>query len=74
VQSMAIYLRSFKREPFLVQSIVIAFSTVILALLAAKTWSIVGVSLSYFACTGIIGLIYGIVVFRRARVRQERYV
>ncbi len=74
VQSLAIYLRSFKREPFLVQSIVIAFSTVILALLAAKKWSIVGVSLSYFACTGIIGLIYGIVVFRRARVRQERYV
>jgi len=74
VQSLAIYLRSFKREPFLVQSIVIAFSTIILALLAAKKWSIAGVSLSYFACTGIIGLIYGIVVFRRARVRQERYV
>jgi hypothetical protein len=65
VQSMAIYLRSFKREPFLVQSIVVAVSTVILALLAAKIWSVVGVSLSYFACTGVIGLVYGIVVFRR---------
>src|SRR5712691_8832200 len=64
VQSMAIYLRSFKREPFLVQSIVVAVSTVILALLAAKIWSVVGVALSYFACTGVIGLVYGIVVFR----------
>ena len=67
VQSMAIYLRSFKREPFLVQSIVVAVSTVILAVLAAKAWGIEGVALSYFVCTGVIGLVYGTVVFRRNR-------
>jgi hypothetical protein len=64
VQSMAIYLRSFKREPFLVQSVVVAMSTVISALLAAKTWGVAGVALSYFVCTGLVGLIYAIVVFR----------
>jgi len=65
VQSMAIYLRSFKREPLLAQSIVVSVSTVIFALLAAKTWGVAGVSLSYFVCTGLIGLISGIVIFRR---------
>ena len=67
VQSMAIYVRSSKREPFLVQSIVVAVSTVILTVLAAKAWGVGGVALSYFVCTGVIGLIYGIVVFRRNR-------
>jgi hypothetical protein len=64
VQSIAIYLRSFKREPFLVRSVVVAVSTVILALLAAKTWGVAGVALSYFVCTGVLGLIYGIAVLR----------
>ena len=67
VESMAIYLRSFKREPFLVQSIVVAVATVIFAVLAAKAWGIAGVAFSYFVCTGFIGLVYGMVVFRRNR-------
>jgi hypothetical protein len=71
VQSMAIYLRSFKREPFLVQSAVVAVSTVILALLAAKTWSVAGVAFSYFICTGVIGFVYGMVVFRRNRAANR---
>jgi len=65
VQSMAIYLRSFKREPFLVQSVAVAASTVILALLAVKTWGVAGVGFSYFVCTGVLGLAYGIVIFLR---------
>jgi hypothetical protein len=67
VQSMAIYLRSFKREPFLVQSVMVAVSTVILAPLVAKTWSVAGVALSCFVCTGVVGLVYALVVFRRNR-------
>jgi hypothetical protein len=67
VQCMAIYLRSFKREPFLAQSAVVALSTGILAPLAARTWGVAGVTFGYFVCTGIIGLAYGIVVFRRHR-------
>jgi hypothetical protein len=67
VQSMAIYLRSFKREPFVVQSIVVAVSTVVFAVPAAKAGGIAGVALGYFVCTGLIGLAYGMVVFRRNR-------
>jgi len=67
VQSMAIYLRSFKREPYLVQSIIVAVSTVTLALLTAKRWSVAGVTLSYFVCTGAIGFVYAMVVFHRSR-------
>lgn len=70
VQSMAVYLRSFKREPFLVQSIMVAISTVILALLAARTWSVAGVAFSYFFCTGVVGFVYGVVVFRRDRATK----
>jgi len=71
VQSMAIYLRSFKREPFLVQSVLVAASTVILALLAAQTRGVAGVTFSYFVCTGVLGLTYGIVVFRHASARRS---
>jgi hypothetical protein len=70
VQSMAIYLRSFKREPFLVQSVVVAVFTVILALLAAKVWSVTGVALSYFVCTGAIGFVYALAVFRLSHVHS----
>jgi hypothetical protein len=70
VQSMAIYLRSFKREPFLVQSVVVAVSTVILALLAARVWSVTGVALSYFVCTGAIGFVYALAVFRLSHVHS----
>jgi hypothetical protein len=70
VQSMAIYLRSFKREPFLVQSVVVAVFTVILALLAAKVWSVTGVALSYFVCTGAIGFPYALAVFRLSHVHS----
>lgn len=65
VQSMAIYLRSFKREPFLVQSVIIAVSTVLLSLLTVKTSGSAGVAFVFLLCTGIFGLISGTVVFRR---------
>lgn len=66
VQSMAIYLRSFKREPFLGQSILTAVLTVVLAFLAVKTRGTNGVAVSYFVSTGVVGLAYGFVVFQRS--------
>jgi hypothetical protein len=65
VQSMAIYLRSFKREPLLVQSVVIAVSTVLLALLTVRTSGSAGVAFIFLLCTGIFGLILGIFIFHR---------
>jgi hypothetical protein len=65
VQSMAVYLRSFKREPFLVQSVVIAISTVFFSLLTVKTWGTAGAAFIFLFCTGIFGLISGTVIFHR---------
>jgi hypothetical protein len=64
VESMAIYLRSFKREPFLIQSAAVAALTVLLSLVTAKAWGTAGVTASYFLCTGGIGLVLGTTTFR----------
>jgi len=64
VQSMAIYLRSFKREPFLFQSIVIAALSILLLFLTVRTFGTAGVALSYFLCTGIVGMIFAATIFR----------
>jgi O-antigen/teichoic acid export membrane protein len=64
VQSMAIYLRSFKREPFLVQSIVIAALSIVLALVTVRTFGTTGIAVSYFLCTGIVGMIFAATTFR----------
>ncbi len=64
VQSMAIYLRSFKREPFIVQSVVVGALTVLLALVTVKSWGVAGIAASYVLCTGFIGLIMAAATFR----------
>jgi len=64
VQSMAIYLRSFKREPFLIQSIVIAALSILLSLLTVRAFGTTGIALSYFLCTGIVGMIFGATILR----------
>src|SRR5260370_4492720 len=65
VQSMGICLRAFKREPFLVQSTVIAVLTLLFALSTVKVWAAGGVALSYLLCTGVISLTSAIMIFRR---------
>ena len=64
VQSIAIYLRSFKREPFLWQSIGVAALTLLFCRLTVKRMGTMGISLSYLVCTGIIGLVSGWLIFR----------
>jgi hypothetical protein len=64
VQSMAIYLRSFKREPFLVQSIVIAALSTLSSLMTVRAFGATGIALSYFLCTGIVGMIFAATIFR----------
>jgi hypothetical protein len=64
VQSMAIYLRSFRREPFLGQSIVIATLSLVLSLLTVRAFGVTGISLSYFLCTGIVGTMLAASIFR----------
>ena len=67
VQSLATLLRSFKSEPFLVQSLVVASLTLLLATLTAARWGIAGVTLSYLGATALVGLPFAAVIFVRAR-------
>jgi hypothetical protein len=67
VQSLAMLLRSFKSEPFLVQSLVVASLTLLLAALTATRWGNAGVILSYLVATGGIGLPLAWTIFARAR-------
>jgi NADH:ubiquinone oxidoreductase subunit K len=67
VQSLAILLRSFKREPFLVQSLVVASLTLGLAVLVAPRWGNTGVTFGYLAATAGIALPSALAIFVRAR-------
>jgi hypothetical protein len=67
VQSLAVLLRSFKSEPFLAQSLVVAVLTLVLAALAMPRWGDPGAALSYLTATAVIGLPFALAVFVRAR-------
>jgi O-antigen/teichoic acid export membrane protein len=67
VQSLAILLRSFKSEPFLLQSLIVASLTLVLSSLTTARWGSTGAVFSYFAATAMIGLPYAWVTFVYAR-------
>ena len=67
VQSLGTLLRSFKREPFLAQSLAVASLTLLLAALTAPRWGNTGVTLSYLAVTAGISLPSALAIFTHAR-------
>lgn len=67
MQSFAIYLRSFKREPFLWLYLITAFLSVGLVVLTAHRWGDLGAAASYFLSTGVIGLTAAVILFQRYR-------
>jgi hypothetical protein len=67
VQCLAIYLRAHKREPFLWQSLLVAGLTSGGALLFIPHWGLSGATITYFVCTGIVGLSFAVAIFRRYR-------
>jgi hypothetical protein len=67
VQSMAIYLRSFKREPYLVQSVGVAALTVAGILLTASRWGSTSVAITYFAVSGAVGMPWAAAIFYARR-------
>ncbi|MGD0681303.1 MAG: hypothetical protein ABR990_04555 [Terracidiphilus sp.] len=69
VQSLGILLRSFKREPYLWQSLAVALLTLLLAVFTAPRWGNAGVTLSYLAATAGIALPSALTIFARARRR-----
>ena len=58
---------SFKREPFLVQSLVVATLTLLLAAPTGARWGSTGVALSYLAVSVGIGLPSALTIFLSAR-------
>jgi NADH:ubiquinone oxidoreductase subunit K len=69
VLSLGILLRSFKREPYLWQSLAVASLTLLLAAFTAPRWGNTGVTLSYLAATAGIALPSALMIFARARRR-----
>jgi hypothetical protein len=67
IQSLATLLRSFQREPFLVQSLVVASLTLVFAALTAPRWGNAGAAFSYLAATAGIGLPFALSTFKRSR-------
>ncbi len=67
VQCIAILLRSFKREPFLVQSLIAASLTLILAALTAQRWGNAGAAFGYLAASAGFALPSALTIFARAR-------
>ena len=66
-QNLAILLRSFKQEPFLAQSLVVAALNIALAAVAIPKFGALGAALSYLLATGGAGLPIAWIVYRRAR-------
>jgi O-antigen/teichoic acid export membrane protein len=64
VQSLAVYLRAHKREPFLWQSLLVASLTCGGALLFIPHWGLSGAVAIYFVCTGMIGLLSAWIIFQ----------
>ena len=67
VQSLATLLRSFKREPFLRQSLAVAALTLILAVLTAARWGNTGITFSYLAATAGVALPSALTIFAHTR-------
>jgi hypothetical protein len=70
IQGLAVYLRSYKREPYLVQSIVVAVLSLAGAGLGAPRWGSIAVALVYFLFSGVAGLVWALATFFAARKRQ----
>jgi hypothetical protein len=66
VQNLATLLRSFKREPFLAQSLAVAVCTIGLALLTTRNWGAVGAEWSYLIAAAGIALPSALRIYLRA--------
>jgi O-antigen/teichoic acid export membrane protein len=72
VQSLAVYLRSFKKEPYLVQSIAVSGITLGAILPAVPRWGGEAVAILYFVASGVVGLLWAVIIFLRRRSVQTK--
>ena len=67
IQCEAIYLRAHKEEPLVWQSLTVALLTCVGAWFVASRWGAAGVSLVYFVCSGVVGVISATIIFQFKR-------
>jgi hypothetical protein len=67
VQALAIYLRSFKREPYLAQSVAVAALTLAGAWFAAPRWGGAAIAAIYFLFGGVLALSWATATFCERR-------
>jgi O-antigen/teichoic acid export membrane protein len=72
VQCMAIYMRSFKREPFLLQSLLVSSLTTVAVLVTTPRCGSWGIALSYLLFTGLLGSTTAVVIFRSKRISHRQ--
>jgi hypothetical protein len=65
--SQGYYLRSFKKEPFFIPSIVMGILSGTSTLLCSKYFGINGITMGYFIINGFIGFIWGCIIFRNKK-------
>jgi hypothetical protein len=67
IQSMATLLRSFKKEPFLIQSLIASSLTLLLVALTVRRWGGAGAAFSYLSATAGFALPSALAIFTNAR-------
>lgn len=72
VQSLAVYLRSFKREPYLVLSITVAVLTLAGILLTVPRWGSAAIAVIFFIFSGVVGLLWALAIFSAQRKLQAK--
>lgn len=71
VQSLGVYLRSFKREPYLVQSVVVSGFTVLGVFAVVERLGAGAVALVYFVLSGVVALLWAGATFNSFRSAQK---
>lgn len=62
--AQAYYLRSFKKEPFFLSSIIIGLLSGTATLLSSKLLGITEITMVYFIVNGVIGFVWGCIIFK----------
>jgi hypothetical protein len=65
--SEALYLRAHKREPMLVQAVVVAVLMAISTFISAKFWAASGITVGYFLFAGVLSVAWGTRTFLAKR-------
>jgi hypothetical protein len=74
IQAMAVYLRSFKREPLLPTAIAVSAVTLSLSFVFVSRWGSLAIAIVYFIANALVGLPWACHVFRRHSAGPVREV